>query len=189
MSGARGAALVALVVLLFGCGSSAPVAPRSAGESITSWEPSSARTLVLATRVEVTSLSPAPFWKRRFTFLSTPRLFNADLTLFDKSGDPHPYLAEALPALNTDSWRVMPDGRMETTYRLRPNLVWQDSTPLSAEDFVFGWRLLTTPELGAPTSQPQGLMEQVSAPDARTVLIRWRQLYPDAGTLSNDFEP
>src|SRR5436853_5011384 len=144
----------------------------------------SGRTLVLATRVEVTSLSPAPFWQRRFTFLSTPRLFNADLALFDQRGDPHPYLSEVLPELNTDSWRVLPDGRMETAYRLRPNLVWQDGAPLSAEDFVFAWRLLTTPELGAATSQPQGLMEQVTAPDAQTILIRWRQLYPEAGTLA-----
>jgi peptide/nickel transport system substrate-binding protein len=150
-------------------------------------EPS--RTLVLTTRVEVNSLSHAPFWQRRFIFLSTPRLFNANLALPDEKGVSHPYLAEALPQLNTDTWRVLPDGRMETTYRLRANLTWQDGTPLSAEDFVFAWRVLTTPDLGAATSQPHGLMEQVAAPDPRTVAIQWRQLYPEGGALPETFTP
>src|SRR5581483_826296 len=152
-------------------------------------QPIAAHTLVMATRVEVTSLSPAPFWQHRFTYLSTPRLFNADLTLFDQRGDPHPYLAAQLPQLNTDSWRVLQDGGMETTYRLRPGLTWHDGQPLSAEDFVFAWRLLTTPELGAASSQPQGLMQEVTAPDSQTVVIHWRQLYPDAGTLADEFQP
>src|SRR4051794_15787330 len=123
MPAARIAAFTMLALALFAC-APAPASSPSAGETSNSQGKDSApRTLVLVTRVEVTSLSPGPFWQRRFTFLSTPRIFNADLTLFDKDGDPHPYLAEAPPTLNTDSWRVLPDGRMETTYRLRPNLV------------------------------------------------------------------
>lgn len=171
----------------------APPTPPSAGQpDIGGVNPQPAepgRTLVLSTRVEVTSLSPAPFWQRRFTFLSTPRLFNANLTLLDQRGGAHPYLAEALPQLNSDSWRVFPDGRMETTYRLRPNLVWHDGTPLAAEDFVFAWRLLATPDLGAAASLPQSLMEEVRAPDQRTLVIGWRQPYPDAGTLTEAFQP
>src|SRR5437588_13077395 len=41
------------------------------------------------------------------------RLFNAYLAVHDDHGTPHPYLAEALPQLDSDSWRVFPDGRME----------------------------------------------------------------------------
>src|SRR5712691_6674095 len=54
------------------------------------------------------------------------RMFNATLDLYDDRGQPLPYLAEALPVLNTDSWIVFPDGRMETRYHLKPNLVWHD---------------------------------------------------------------
>ncbi|MPZ15630.1 MAG: hypothetical protein GEU73_14615 [Chloroflexi bacterium] len=181
--------LGAILVNACGPGAAAPATRQASGEPPIA-ATTSGRTMVISTRVEVTSLSPAPFWQRRFTFLSTPRLFNADLTLLDQRGDPHPYLAEALPQLNTDTWRVFPDGQMETTYRLKPNLTWHDGTPLTAEDFVFAWRLLTSPELGTPTSQPHGLMEQVIAPDSRTMVIRWRQPYPDAGTLTvGFFEP
>src|SRR5215207_4227624 len=36
------------------------------------------------------------------------RLFNAMLDYVDHTERPHAYLAEALPRLNTDSWRVFP---------------------------------------------------------------------------------
>src|SRR5262245_8548760 len=41
------------------------------------------------------------------------RLFNAMLDYVDHQEQPQAYLAEALPRLNTDTWRVFPDGRME----------------------------------------------------------------------------
>src|SRR5688572_27758535 len=34
----------------------------------------------------------------------TRRLFNAELTMVDRQGNAHPYLAETLPQLNTDTW-------------------------------------------------------------------------------------
>jgi peptide/nickel transport system substrate-binding protein len=137
----------------------------------------------------MTSMSYLPFWERRFRFLSTPRLFNAALTIQDAKGLARPYLAEALPEINTDTWRVLPDGRMETTYRIRPNLVWQDGGPHSAQDFVFSWQTLTAPDMGAGNLPPQNVMEEVLAPDPRTVLIRWRQPYPYAGLLDQLFQP
>ena len=127
------AALAAAVVVGTGCAPAGPPATGQQAPGIPGERPAAPpRTLVLTTRVEVNSLSHAPFWQRRFIFLSTPRLFNANLALLDDRGTPHPYLAEALPQLNTDTWRVLPDGRMETTYRLRANLTWQDGTPFSA---------------------------------------------------------
>lgn len=80
-------------------------------------------------------------------------------------------------------------GRMETTYRLKSDLVWHDGTPLSAADFVFSWKAYTVPELGVATTPPIGLLEEVVAPDERTVLIRWQRPFSDAGTLAGDFPP
>jgi peptide/nickel transport system substrate-binding protein len=165
-----------------------PVTERIDRPSV-SGAPQESRTLVYATRVEVTSLSYLPFWERRFTFLSTPRLFNATLAILDDRGLARPYLAEVLPALQTDSWRVSDDGQMETTYRLRPSLTWQDGAPLTADDFVFTWRALTAPDMGIAGVQPHGLMDSITAPDPRTVVIRWRQPYPYADVLAEQFQP
>ncbi len=111
------------------------------------------------------------------------RLFNAGLVLPDAEERPLPYLAESLPQLNTPSWQVMPDGHMETTYVLRPGLTWHDGQPLMADDFVFAWRVYTTPEFGLAGLQPQSVMESVVADDARTIRIGWRAPFPDAGAL------
>jgi peptide/nickel transport system substrate-binding protein len=120
---------------------------------------------------------------------ATKRLFNAQLALSDSQGMPRPYMAEALPQLNTDSWRVFPDGRMETTYRLRPGLAWHDGQPLRAEDFVFAYRVYTG-GLGVFSSSPQDQMEAITAPDPRTLVIRWHSPYADAAALiQGDLEP
>jgi peptide/nickel transport system substrate-binding protein len=116
------------------------------------------------------------------------RIFNGMLDHVDEKEVAHPYLAEALPELNTDTWRVFPDGRMETTHQLRPNLRWQDGVPLTADDFVFGWRVYATPELGVARSAPFRQMAEVVAPDPRTVLIRWREAYPLAAEMDLNFQ-
>jgi len=115
---------------------------------------------------------------------TTTRLFNAGLDLLDDRTVAQPYLAEALPQLNTDSWRVLPDGRMETVYHLRPNLAWHDGRPLTAEDFVFSWRVYSTPELGSAGAPPLSYVEEITAADARTLVLRWRQSYPQAGVMA-----
>jgi peptide/nickel transport system substrate-binding protein len=114
------------------------------------------------------------------------RVFNASLVIVDGKGTPRPYLAETLPELGTDTWKVLPDGTMETTYRLRPNLTWHDGKPLTAEDFAFAWQVYVDPALGTFDTNPEQLMESVTAPDPRTVLIRWRVPFPDADALDGE---
>jgi peptide/nickel transport system substrate-binding protein len=119
---------------------------------------------------------------------STTRLFNAELDIEDGRATVHPYVAESLPQLNSDSWRVFPDGRMETTYRLKPNLTWHDGTPLAADDFAFAWRVYATPALAVADSPPLTQMEDVVAVDGRTITIKWRQTYPSADALASGFQ-
>lgn len=120
---------------------------------------------------------------------TTPRFFNATLMIRDGQGNPQPQLAAALPQLNTDSWRINPDGTMETTYRLRPNLHWHDGTPFTANDLVFAWQVYRQPELGEAGAPPQNLMDQATAADTLTFVVQWRRPYPSAGLLYEDFRP
>jgi peptide/nickel transport system substrate-binding protein len=78
---------------------------------------------------------------------------------------------------------------METTYPLRANLSWHDGPPLTAEDFVFSWRVYAEPQLGQASSTPFNSIEEVVAPDPQTVVIRWKRPFPLAGSLTGEFPP
>src|SRR4051794_14986695 len=68
--------------------------------------PSSNRSLVIALRVEPTTVSPKPFRQAGIEIGIVLRLFNAGLAINDEQDVPRPYLVEALPQLNTETWRV-----------------------------------------------------------------------------------
>jgi len=143
------------------------------------------RPLVMIIRVEPIAVAGKPPQLDAGTSPYVPRrLFNATLGLVDDKAHHRPELAETLPELHTDSWKVFPDGRMETTYRLKPNLTWHDGHPLTAEDFVFAWRVYATPELGHANRPPMPSMDEVVAPDPRTVVVRWNSPYAGADSIS-----
>jgi len=176
--------LVAALVAVVGCAPSAAPTPGSQANPPNVAAPQRALTISIAREPAfIAAFAPLPtqqasdFWQR---------MFNAFLDLYDDQARPLPYLAESLPALNTDTWVVLPDGRMETRYHLKPNLVWHDGAPLVADDFVFSFQV-SPPANGFRTSVvPYTIIESVSAPDERSVVIRWKSIYADAGVLLGD---
>jgi len=178
------AMLLLLCGLLLACGPAGPPGrePEPARQGVA---PAPGRTLVIIVRVEPASVA-ARSLQQAGTSLHVPRrMFNALLAVVNDDGLPQLDLAESLPNLNTDSWVVSEDGRMETTYRLKPNLFWHDRTPLHAEDFVFSWRVYGTPALGQANTPPTHAIDEVLAADDRTIIVRWRLPYPGAATLSS----
>jgi peptide/nickel transport system substrate-binding protein len=180
----KGSIYFPLVVAWLAGACAAPPVPTSS-TSLAPAEPArSARTLIAAVQSEPKALSPRIIGSQVAVSLNfSKRMFNADLTLLDDQSNPSPYLAEALPRLHSDSWKVFPDGRMETTYRLKPNLVWHDGTPHTADDLVFSWEVYSTPDVGQSGSPPMKFIANVEAPDPQTVLIHWSQPYWAAGIL------
>jgi peptide/nickel transport system substrate-binding protein len=112
-------------------------------------------------------------------------LFIAGLVNLDRDEAPYGVLAAVVPQLNTDSWRLFPDGRMETVFRLRPGLTWHDGTPLTADDFVFARQANTLRmEWGLSVSSISPIehrtIDEIVAPEPGTVVFRWKQPYIDA---------
>lgn len=184
-----------VVALAGGCGSPAvtpSTGPEAAQEPGAAPAPRPSRTLVVGIRVEPPTVATRPLQTAGIGLYLPSRMFNGSMALVDQNGRPHPYLAGALPELNSDTWQLFPDGRMETKYRLKPNLAWHDGRPLSADDFVFGWQIYTTPVMGHSGAAPFRLIDEVLAPDSRTVVVRWRQPYPDvtfSSALQVEFPP
>ena len=82
--------------------------------------------------------------------------FHAPLTVYDASEQLLPRIAEKIPGLSDGDWTLLPDGGMEVTWKLRPNAVWHDGTPLSAEDFVFGFQVVKDPASGGGRKSLRG---------------------------------
>jgi oligopeptide transport system substrate-binding protein len=61
-----------------------------------------------------------------------------------------PQTLDPRPAAAADH-TVSADGLVHT-FRLRPGLRWSDGTPLAAADFLFSWRRVLSPRLGAPNA-------------------------------------
>lgn len=157
----------AALVLIVGCAPS----PGASGSPGAAAPGAPQRTLVGISRGEPPTLASKSLTPFTGSFGVERPAFNAGLTFTDERALIHPYLAEAIPQLNTDTWRVFPDGQMETTYRLQPNLTWQDGAPFTSDDFLFAWRLHRTPEFGHSGSAPISHMADVLAPDPLTVVI------------------
>jgi peptide/nickel transport system substrate-binding protein len=186
-------ALLSLIVVTACASPSSQLASAPAGDSASN---ASARTttsagpktLRLVTRLETPDLAPKSAESGGGNEIAK-RLFNAQLALLDAQVVAHPYLAESLPQLNTDTWKVFPDGRMETTYTLRPNLTWQDGQPLTADDFVFAYKVYTTPGMRFSVT-PLDQIDSVTAPDPLTLVIQWKRPYAEAGQIVyGDLDP
>jgi peptide/nickel transport system substrate-binding protein len=149
------------------------------------------RTLILVTHAEPSSLSEhRALYSTSADAGDAKRLFNASLYLSDSQGVPRPLLLEQGPQLNTDTWRVNPDGSMETIYRLRPNLTWHDGAPLTADDYILGFQLAKHADYGVADLKPNNVMNEAVAVDPLTVRVSWKTGYPGADALSaRDFTP
>jgi peptide/nickel transport system substrate-binding protein len=104
-------------------------------------------------------------------------LMTGGLTQRDANGSLRPQLAEVLPTADNGRWKLFPDGRMETTWTLRPNLFWHDGVPVTAEDFVFTATISQDKDLPVFAGREYRLVESIEATDARTIVMKWKQPY------------
>jgi peptide/nickel transport system substrate-binding protein len=111
------------------------------------------------------------------------KLVNSGLSVQGARGPLEPRLAEAVPTTDNGLWRVLPDGRMETTWKLRPGIRWHDGTPLTAEDFVFTANTAQDRDLPIARNAVFDQVENVEAIDTLTVVARWKRSYIEADLL------
>ena len=95
------------------CGPATPGGSSGPG----SGAPTITRTLVIVSGGELPSFAPKPLSPEASSARAGigKSTLNAVLTYMDQRGVPQPFLAESLPELSSDTWRVFPDGSMETT--------------------------------------------------------------------------
>jgi peptide/nickel transport system substrate-binding protein len=85
-----------------------------------------------------------------------------------------------VPTVENGLWIVSPDGRMQTTWRIRPGARWHDGTPLTSADLLFTIAVEQDKEVGIPRHPAVELIESVEGPDPNTVTVKWKQPYIEA---------
>ncbi|MET0779350.1 MAG: ABC transporter substrate-binding protein, partial [Candidatus Saccharimonadales bacterium] len=100
-----------------------------------------------------------PLYATDIVDASVSKLIFAGLLTYDQ----HNQLAGDL----AETWTVNETGTIYTVH-LRPDLSWQDGVPLTADDVVFTYQVIQTPDARSPLNNSwRGIT--VTSPDARTV--------------------
>lgn len=99
-----------------------------------------------------------------------------------------PRLAVVIPTLENGLWKAFPDGRMELTWKIRPDARWHDGTPVTSADLVFTARVGQDKDLTVLTNNAYQFVESVEAVDEHTVVVAWKRPFILADTMfSNGF--
>lgn len=109
-------------------------------------------------------------------------LLNAGLVITDDHGLLRTQIAESVPSLENGLWHLFPDGRMETTVKLKPTR-WHDGEPFTSDDLVFTYAISRDPELAVLRHVGFDSVDGVEAVDAQTVLVKWKRPYIEADAL------
>jgi peptide/nickel transport system substrate-binding protein len=110
-------------------------------------------------------------------------LIHAGLGVEDDQRQLRPRLAEELPTVENGRWKVFPDGTMETTWVLRPDILWHDGTPLTSDDFAFTVKVAQDRQVSLSGGAAFRLIDSVETPDPRTFTVRWSKPYIRADAL------
>jgi peptide/nickel transport system substrate-binding protein len=111
------------------------------------------------------------------------RVIHGGLATTDHTGRLVAHLAEAVPTVENGLWKVFPDGRMETTWRIKEGARWHDGTPLGAEDLAFTVAVGRDRDLPVLGHAAYDLIEAVEVVDPRTVVVRWLRPYIEADAV------
>jgi peptide/nickel transport system substrate-binding protein len=182
LSGIRALTLL-LTFVLAACGTAGP-----AGGGTSSTNPSGAasapRKITVAMRGEAKTISAK--LNSEAGAGGTPGvgevedLLNAEMAMLDDDRVLHPQLAEAVPTTENGQWKVFPDGRMETTWRLRQGVTWHDGAPFTADDLVFTARVESDKDLPVFRNVAHDHIASFEAPDPYTFKVNWTRPFIEA---------
>lgn len=77
------------------------------------------------------------------------------------------------------SWEVSPDQKT-ITFHLKPGLKWADGQPLTSDDALFTWQLVTDDKTRTPYGSDYKLVAKAEAPDPLTFRVSYAQPYAPA---------
>lgn len=111
-------------------------------------------------------------------------LVHDSLVTYDDQARPLPRVGRELPSLERGTWRINPDGSMETVWQLRADVRWHDGEPLTADDVLFSWRVFADAAVPVASRRVAKLIESMEVQGPQTIVMRWRARYAFADQIS-----
>ena len=183
---ARFGFIAMVAVVLVACAPTAPSASTSGGRD----QPASGarqgpKTITIGLDEEIKTLWDSITLGGGSGARELANIFNTHLVAITSDGSPTPRLLRELPSFDNGTWRVLPDGRMETTYKLRSDAVWHDGTPFTANDVAFSFQVNKDPEVSNSNQDTVRLVERWEPTDPTTIVVTWREAYPFADRMEH----
>jgi peptide/nickel transport system substrate-binding protein len=110
-------------------------------------------------------------------------IMGSGLSYLDDDELVRPLLSEARPTAENGLWRVLSDGKMEMTWKIRQDAFWHDGMPVKADDAVFSLGFHQDREVGIVNPAPLRQIDAIDAVDDHTVLTRWSRPFIEADRL------
>ncbi|TPE46550.1 peptide ABC transporter substrate-binding protein [Amaricoccus solimangrovi] len=87
---------------------------------------------------------------------------------FDPDGHLVPYIAQEIPTLENGG---ISEDLKSITWKIKPDILWSDGTPVTAADAIFSWKYCTDPEGGCAQAPYYDDVTDVEAIDDKTVKV------------------
>ena len=130
--------LLALSLVLAGCSASTSGGTQTAEPAASAEAGSAVKAVTVAIDADLNTMDYQVATDGNSFIMQT--LVISGLTELDEAGSPKADLAE--------TWEMSPDG-LTYTFHLRDGITWSNGEPVTANDFVYGWRRLVDPALAS----------------------------------------
>jgi peptide/nickel transport system substrate-binding protein len=172
------AALCLFIILIAAC---APQPSREGGASgQTSSQVARPKVLTLAARDEPSDMGSFSATSGIRGSTNATMISHNALTATDEREATRPQIAVDLPSVDKGTWRLNPDGTMDVTWTIHPNVKWQDGPPLTTADLLFSYEVYRDTDIPNKRGVGVPLTQSATAIDSHTLVVRWSTTYVNA---------
>ncbi len=99
-----------------------------------------------------------------------------------------PITVTEVPTLENGQWKLLPNGKMQLTWHLKP-VKWHDGVPVDSQDYVFTHRAIMNDKVPVISRDFEKRIENILAPSPDTIVVTYKEHYAYANRGIIDYGP
>jgi peptide/nickel transport system substrate-binding protein len=139
-------------------------------------------TVVLFTQQEPSCLQPYGNSCQLYVSSVVRTMMFADVTGLNEKWESFPELAVKIPNVKDGDWKILPGNKMQVTWKIKKGYTWHDGKPVTAQDWIWAWRVNLHPEYPSADREVADRVENILAPDPYTLVVQWKKRYAYANS-------